>query len=209
MFTSLIVRNCNNVITSGPLETFFKSPKEDPSTKGDGILYHLRCDLEKLYGEESDLYFDFSDNAMLLMIGILSGIDYLTKIYSSQPGTRDGFTELVKDLGELTEDEAQALYQLRCALVHSVSLSVKSKCNYKNGHMFIFETTDQYSNRLINKLYERNNEVKYRVNLREMKRIFLIMIERLHLICNDINNSRHCHVINKVGYLHSEKILKR
>ncbi len=100
------------MIIAGPIESFFKNPKAAPSAEGDGILYHLRRDLEEIYGDESD-YKGEVHHVMLAMIGMLAGIDYLSK-------------------------------EFRCALVHSVGLSIISD-SYRKGTKFNFNVTDDHS----------------------------------------------------------------
>lgn len=196
------------MITTGPIENFFKSPNEPPSNKGDCILFHLRSDLQKLYGTEDSLSGDASEHAMLAMMGILAGIDYLSKVYSTKSG-RFGFVETVGDLCNINENESQALYQLRCALVHSVSLSTVSDCSHRKGAKFIFEITDQTNSSLITKLSDNGNEVYFKINFWELKRHFKKIIDELFNICQESSNPKNSHVINMIGQMHSEKLIKK
>lgn len=192
------------MITSGPIETFFKAPTEPPCDQGDGILFHLRRDLEKLYGKEKDYTFDASEHVMLAMMGILAGIDYLSKVYASQNGSRKRFTDTLQLLGLHIED-AKAIYQLRCALVHSVSLSTVSDSHVR----FIFEITDNAGTSLITKLSNDGQEAVYRINFLELKRSFINIIDTLLEICGDNNHPKNAHIVNQIGVLHSEKLIKR
>ena len=130
------------MIIVSAIDNFFKKPHEKPSPEGDGILYHLRRDLEILYGDESNNNGDPSTHTMLAMIGMLAGIDYLSKTYSAAVPSRKRLVESVEELCTMSNDDAEALYQLRCALVHSVGLSTVSDCSYKKGTRFNFEITD-------------------------------------------------------------------
>ena len=145
---------------------------------------------------------------MLAMMGVLAGVDYLSKVYSSQQGSRQSFVETVKDLCALDIDNAEALYQFRCALVHSVSLSTVSS-SYRCGTKFTFEITNQASTPLIEKLCDDGKEAAYRINFWELKRCFSNVIDILLAICMDINHPKNNHAVTMVGQLHSEKILKK
>lgn len=195
------------MITTGPIESFFKPPTERPSDQGDGLLFHLRRDLERLYGKEDEFTRGASAHAMLAMMGILAGIDYLSKIYSSKTGSRR-FVETIKDLGNLNVADCEAIYQLRCALMHSVSLSTVSNCDYRKGTRFKFEITDQTGTPLIGRLSDSRDEVVYRINFWKLKRCFRALIDQLFKICGDTNNPKNGHVVNMIGQLHSEKLVK-
>lgn len=197
------------MITTGPIEGFFKPPTEPPSDHGGGILFHLRCDLVKLYGREGDFKGDVSAQPMLAMMGMLAGIDYLSKVYSSQGTSRRRFVETVRDLCALNINNAEALYQFRCALIHSVSLSAVSTCAYERGTKFVFEITDQADTPVITKLSDDRKEATYRINFWELKRCFSNVIDSLFAICMDSSDSRNPHVVNMVGQLHSEKIVQK
>lgn len=196
------------MIITGPIESFFKMPDKPPSDQGDGILFHLRRDLEQLYGREDDFTGDTSAH-MLAMMGVLAGIDYLSKVYSAQKCSRHRFIETIQGLCALDKDTAEALYQLRCALVHSISLSTVSNCSYRRGDIFIFTITDHVGTPLIVKLSDDGKEVAYRINFWEVKRCFIYVIDSLAKVCVNISDPRHGHVVNMVGQLHSEKILKK
>jgi hypothetical protein len=189
----------------GPIESFFKSPKEKASRKGDCILYHLRTDLESLYGREKS-YRKKSPNMLLAMIGILAGIDFLSNIYSTS-NTRSGFTSMIKDLWNLTTDDSEALYQLRCALVHKYALSIISS-SYNKGRRFSFEITDKANSKVITQISTSQEETKYRVSFWEMKRLFEKTIKELYNICKNSQHKKNVSVLSNVGQFHTEKILK-
>ena len=197
------------MIFKGPVESFFKTPCQRPAAQGDGILFHLRRDLEKLYGHEDVFAGDTSAHAMLAMMGLLAGIDYLSRVYSSQNSSRQRFVDTLKCLRALDSDAAEALYQFRCALVHSISLSTVSDCSYRRGTRFTFAITDQDGTALITNLSDDGKEAAYEINFWELKRCFIIVIDRLFDICTDRSHPRHLHVIKMVGQLHSEKLIKK
>jgi hypothetical protein len=194
------------MITYGPIEIFFRPPTEPPSNQGDGILFHLRYDLQKLYGKEDDFSGNASNHAMLAMMGMLAGIDYLSKVYSSKSG-RGRFVETVKELCNINEDDSQAIFQLRCALMHSVSLSIISK-SYRKNTKFNFEITNKAGTPLISKLSDSGSEVFYRINFWELKRCFKKIIDELLNICKGSKSPKNSFVVNKIGQMHSEKLLK-
>ena len=197
------------MIINGPIESFFKSPKDDPSFEGDCILYHLRRDLVTLYGTEAESSKNASLHVRLAMMGILAGIDYLSKVYSSlKESPRLKYVETVKDFCNISGDDAEALYQLRCALVHSMALSTISSCSHRNGNQFIFEVTDDESLSLIEKTSDIGSEVTYRVCFMQMKNTFIKIILELEKIARNVEHSKNSYVINMIGQMHSEKILK-
>ena len=94
------------MIIDGPIENFFKNPSLEPSQTGDCILFHLRRDLEKLYGEETQCRGVPSPHAILAMMGVLAGIDYLSKVYSEQNGSRKKFVETMTELYNISIDKS-------------------------------------------------------------------------------------------------------
>lgn len=195
------------MIITGPIESFFKQPGLKPLPEGDGILFHLRRDLEKLYGTEQEYSGDPS-HTMLAMMGILAGLDYLSKVYSTHKHSRNRFVELIKDLCNMTNDDSEAVYQLRCALVHYVSLSTISDCSHRKGAKFIFKVTDANSAPLIQELSDLGSEVSYRISFWELKRAFLKVIRELENIARNVGHPKNKHVVNMIGQMHSEKLLK-
>ena len=195
------------MITSGPVQIFFKQPDEPVAAAGDCVLYHLRSDLEALYGKEDEYVAVRPQHVLLAMMGMLAGIDYLSWVYSSG-GSRQRFIEMLKDLAGLSVDDSEALYQLRCALVHEVSLAAVSR-SYRNGNLFSFVIDDTTGTPLIMKVSDTRSAVDYKIGFWELKRNFKAVIDRLLEICNEPNNKKNGHVINMVGQLHSEKILRK
>ena len=195
------------MIITGPIEGFFKNPGSEPSSEGDGILYHLRRDLVKLLGAEGEHFRDASPHAMLSLMGILAGIDYLSQVYSAEEGSRKRFVETIRELCNISEEESEALYQLRCAIVHSVALSTISS-SYREGAMFIFEITDNEACPLIEKQSDNGDEVAYRIGFWVLRETFLNIIAKLEDIARDVENPKNAHIINMIGHMHSEKILK-
>lgn len=199
------------MIFEGPIEIFFKSPTESPSAEGDCILYHLRSDLEKLYGKEGNLDINPYKNTMLSMMGILAGIDYLSQVYSTEKKSGNQFVQLGAELGGLNKDEAEALYQLRCAIMHSVSLTtISARSVYRKGSKYIFNITDDHPCKLIIKQSEINNEVTYKVSFLGLKKFFKDIIDKLSNICNGtMPHQRSNQILNSICIRSSEKLIKR
>ncbi|MFV9646246.1 MAG: hypothetical protein ACNYWU_10520 [Desulfobacterales bacterium] len=197
------------IISTGPIESFFKDPLLEPSLDGDGILYHLRRDLIQIYGAESAS--NVFANTILASIGILAGLDYLSQAYSKYQKPKESrkrFVESVQALcNNVSNDDAESLYQLRCSLVHSIALSTVST-SYRKGHRFTFDITDVDSALLIQKISDSGTEVHYTVSFTQLKKAFLVAINRLKRIACDVSDFRNAHVINRIGQMHSEKILK-
>jgi hypothetical protein len=197
------------MLFSGSIENFFKRPSEPASSEGDCVLYHLRVDLEKLYGAESSFDLDPSNHAFLATMGLLSGLDYLAQAYLGRPSTGNRFVQLLIDLAAMDVDSAEALYQLRCGLVHSVSLSAVSKRKYRSNVTYSFTLTDDRRGAIVHKQYERDKEVGYQVSFWGLKSCFTGVIDKIKAICEDIEGMGAQVVRNNVCQLASEKILKK
>ena len=141
-------------------------------------------------------------------MGVLSGIDYLSQAYWTKAVGRKRFVETVQDLAHLSADESEALYQLRCALVHQIGLSVESDGD-KKGTRYTFEITDAAGKPTMLKVSDSSSEVNYSVGFWELKRSFIEIINGLRSVCETPTDPRNAHVINKVGRMHSEKLLKQ
>jgi hypothetical protein len=198
------------MIFAGPIENFFKDPWLEPSPEGDGILFHLRRDLIHLYGAESES--NATAHTILAVIGILAGLDYLAQVYSEHQKPNESRNRFVESIQELcnvvSNDDAESLYQFRCALVHSVALSTVSTCSYRKDNRFIFDISDAESIPLIAKISDVGTEVHYVVSFPQLKKAFLGAINRLKDIACDVSDPRNAHVINRIGQMHSEKIFK-
>ncbi len=193
----------------GPLENFFKSPDQEPDPSGDGILYNLRVDLEKLYGKEREFEEDPFRHAMLAMTGMLVGIDYLSKCYLSKKQSGTAFVESLMDLGGIDWDKAEAIYQLRCALLHSFSLStISDRKGYCKGIRFSFKVLDGPPSNLITLESATEAEIKYRVNVWGLKMCFIEMISELQRICLDNKHKKQGEVLDRVCQRAAEKLLK-
>ena len=196
------------MIIIGPIENFFKNPRSEPSSEGDGILFHLRRDLVKLLGAEGQHIRDSSPHAMLSLMGVLAGIDYLSQVHSAAGGSRERFAETIRKLCKITEEDSQAIYQLRCAIIHSVALSTISDCNHRRGVRFNFEITDDDASPLIVKLSDDGSEVVYRIGFWKLREAFLDIVAELENIAREVGHPKNSHVVNMIGQMHSEKILK-
>jgi hypothetical protein len=192
----------------GPLENFFKSPDQAPDPNGDGILYSIRADLEKLYGKESEIKENPSSHAMLALTGILIGIDYISQCYlGKQSGT--AFVESLMELGRIDWDNAEAMYQLRCALLHSYSFStISDRKSFCRGIRFNFKFVDDKPGPVIKMEGATESEAYYRVNIRGLKKCFTGMISELEKICRDSKHKKHNAILNRVCRRGEEKLLK-
>ena len=198
------------MIITGPIEAFFKNPNLEPLPEGDCILFHLCRDLIRLYGAEGKANDDVSLHTILAMMGILAGIDYLSKVYSRHQGSRESkkrFVETIQKLCSISNEDSETVYQFRCALVHSVSLSTISS-SYRKGARFNFDVTDEISQGLVEKLSDSADVVHYRISFWKLKEAFLEIIVNLEKIACDVGHSRNAHVVNMIGQMHSEKIRK-
>ncbi|HTY64610.1 MAG TPA: hypothetical protein VMG30_20350 [Acidobacteriota bacterium] len=192
------------------LECFFKAPDRKPDPKGDGILYHLRVDLEKLYGTEGEYEGDPPSYAILAMTGVLVGIEYLSQCYFSKKLSGTAFVESLMDLGGIDWDNAEALYQLRCALLHSFSLSIVSdRKSFRKGTLFSFRVMDDSPDSIIRMESATESEVYYKVNVWGLKLCFTRMISELQKICLDSTHKKHAEILERVCQRAACKILKK
>lgn len=102
---------------------FFRKPSAgDPEGSRRSNLFVLRRDLCDILSSEGNLTTDITA-PMLAAIGMLSGIDLMawTNTWPEEP-TRADFVAFLIKYGGMAESEAQALYQYRCAQVHSYGL---------------------------------------------------------------------------------------
>jgi len=122
------------------IEKFFLPPCSPTHLPGEmkqsgerPTLHLLRRDLEHLYLQENES--DASElqkhrAPYLASIGILTGIDLMSKFYSnSAKQNRKWFVEFLVDIGELQGSDAEFLWEFRNALHHSYSLALKSSQN--------------------------------------------------------------------------------
>ena len=196
------------MITTGPVEVFFKEPSKPESNDGECLLFHLRRDLEVLYGIEGQAVAISQSHVILATMGVLAGIDYLSQVYSPESSGRKRFVESVKDIIVKNTDHAESLYQLRCALIHQIGLSITSD-SYRKDVKFSFELTDISSEPLIVKLSDSGTEVTYRIGFWELKAAFRRIIDHLLAICRSNNHPRFAHVLNEIGQRHGEKLLRK
>lgn len=192
----------NPMIASGPLESLFKLPQHPPSPDGDCVLYHLRLGLEKLYGPEDTQGSIDPNHVLLATIGMLAGLDLLAQAYSGRPASGDKFVRLLNDLGSLDSDSAEAVYQLRCGLIHSLSISAESK-RARAGVIYSFTLTHKLNSSFVQKQHDTGNELQYEVNIWRLKKCFTTVIKKLKSICESGRNSL---VLNNVCQISQEKI---
>jgi len=142
-------------------------------------------------------------------MGMLAGVDYLSQVYSPDSSGRKRFVETLQDVVVGNNHDAEALYQLRCALMHGIGLSTVSDSSYRKGNRFTFELNDVSSEPLITKLSDSGTEVSYQIGFWALKAGFVRMIDHLSGICGSTSHPRMAHVINEIGQKHSQKILKK
>jgi len=190
------------MITSGPVESFFKSPEDAPSPDGDCVLYHLRVGLEKIYGPEDTQGYIHPTHVLLATIGILAGLDLLAQAYLARPSTGNKFVRLLTDLGSLSSDCAEAVYQLRCGLMHSVSLSAKSQ-RARPGVIYSYTLTDKLNSTFVQETNDAGKEVQYELNVWRLKECFTGVITKLKNICEAGGDPS---ILNNVCQISQEKI---
>lgn len=174
------------MLISSEIDNCFRSPRAPlPSSRFHTVLYFLRCDLENLYGSEKRRYIKNYKSPMLAVLGMMSGIDLLTKLYSGKAyTTSDDFKNFVKKYGNLKKDEAETIYHLRCALAHNYGL-VSTKPKKDGKFQYTFSIDDLPNNE---KLIEQINENTYKISLWQLKRLFLNCIKEFE---SSLRNHNH------------------
>lgn len=107
------------------IDLFFQDPAIEPSSPGRfGVLYLLRRDIKQCVTTGQILW--------PATMAILAGIDLLGKFYAGEDGSGVGprFRSFVdKYFQPISPDDAETIYQLRNALLHSFGLYSKSRTN--------------------------------------------------------------------------------
>lgn len=209
------------MIITGPIEKFFRAPGSPwpESDKGEGLLYNLRDDLTKLYGPETDFAGQITEGFFLPLAGIMSGIDYLAKAYRPAGRSGDRFVNTLRELGGMNEDNAEAIYQLRCALVHEISLQSISDRAARKGVPYKFylngDPAVDFANgggpivQIADKAQDAPpGRIVYVVNFWGMKQLFLRMVSALRRICEVASHQRHAEVLNRVAEMSRATLLE-
>jgi hypothetical protein len=177
------------MIFSSAIDNFFGAPKSiQPSRTECAALHLLRIDLEKIYGSEKRRYIKKNKSPLLASLGIMSGIDLLTKLWVGNISTRSqDFQSFLKSMGSLTANDAEVIYQLRCGLTHNYGL-------YATDKKYEFILDDSPSN---STLLRRINTKKYHVSFWEMKKLFLGCIKEYESRLRNSNYKNHSDLLNK------------
>ncbi|MDY3558115.1 hypothetical protein R5W23_000836 [Gemmata sp. JC673] len=132
-------------------DRFFLAPNCRPSAGDLSVLYLVRRDALQCLGVDPDTR-THGQHAPVLFPGamtIMAGIDLLAKFHAGTDQGAGGvgarFTGFLKAyLDERTEEECEAIYQLRNALLHSFGLYSKAK-----GQTYKFVLNNDWSGALI------------------------------------------------------------
>lgn len=187
------------------LEAFFRSPREgDPSGTSRAVLFVLRRDLEKLYGPENGPDGDLLVSPILGAIGMMTGIDLLTKMTNGKTGKElSGHKDFVGFLikyGKQSPEYAEALYQYRCAQTHAYGFSSFSR----KGAKFTFGLDDRIpTNQQAIWRHPRNH---FEVNYWNLKLLFRRCVANLEIELSDANVSTELkknfqHSLNEIGFM--------
>ena len=150
-------------------EEFFRPPDNRNYTeKYRSTLHLLRRDLEELYGKEGDCE-GLIKAPFLCALGIMSGIELLTKIYVGKAKTdRSDIIEFIKICGI---KKAKAIYQFRCALSHGYGLNAVDR----GGKKYRFQLTEEKCGDMMQEM----EEGLYRISIIRLKEEFVRCIEYL------------------------------
>lgn len=177
------------MIFSSAIDNFFRAPKSlRPSSTEYTSLHLLRIDLEKIYGSEKRRYIKKNKSPLLASLGIMSGIDLLTKLWVGNISTRSkNFKSFLENMCSLTANDSEVIYQFRCALTHNYGL-------YATDKKYEFILNDSPSNSI---LLRKIKSKKYHISLWEMKKLFLGCIKEYESRLRNPNYKHYSDLLNK------------
>ncbi len=114
------------------IERFFASPRVfDDSEAQLSVLYLLRRDIDQCMGTDPNTGEENCVGQVLFpgAMAIMAGVDLLAKFYvgSDNGGVGVRFRQFTKKFFKIKQCEAEVIYQLRNALLHSFGLYSKSR----------------------------------------------------------------------------------
>lgn len=189
------------MITFGPTEAFFRSPEAVPRPDGDCVLYWLRRGIVRLCGPEGTQHADPREAGLVATSLILTGIDFLGRVQAGGPPecSRSSFIAVLSARGSVSSVDAEIIYQLRCGLAHSFSLSAVSRA----GRNFDFTLCDEGS--LVALDPAANNAHGYLVNFWALRAVFDRIVTQMLAGCQ----GGEMELANTVARMGEEKIQAR
>jgi len=156
------------------LDFFFKKPEDFPSDDGNySILHLLRRDVLTCFKVNPNNGEKIEYQALWPgVMTIFAGIDLLSKFYVGDYSTKNvraKFKNFVKNFLNVNENDAEILWQLRNALVHSFSLYSLDKKTKKEYFFSLTQIGDSFI------LNEENS--RYRINIGILKEKFEEAVE--------------------------------
>jgi hypothetical protein len=144
---------------------------------------------------------------MLAAIGMLSGIDLMawTTTWPEEP-TRTDFTGFLMKYGEMEENDAQALYQYRCAQVHSYGLfSIRKQTGVKTEYTFTLDPSLR-AHQAIMFSPDAAHPQNYIVALFPLRNLFLRIIDKFETAVRNDQPTRATFLaaIEKIGFFFIE-----
>lgn len=173
----------SSMIRINDIELCFWDPTRDkPPDMARGVLYILRRDLVHLYGTEAEIPSAHHRSPMLATIGILTGLELMSKLATNDlSGDRSVFKKFLTDprYGGLKEDEAEALYKLRCAQVHAyclIDVDEKRKVTFQFVLLDTLSAADPLLQEQNPQKIEEVTVRTFKVNYWGLKRFFLTCV---------------------------------
>lgn len=186
---------------------FFRKPSAgDPEGSRRSNLYVLRRDLCDILSPARNLTIEITA-PMLAAIGMLSGIDLMawTTTWPEEP-TRADFVEFLIQYGGMAESEAQALYQYRCAQVHSYGLfSIRRQGSLRTEYTFTLDPSLREYQAIVSRP-DAKHPHNYSVALFPLRDLFLRIIDKYEdAVKNDPpTRTAFLAAIEKIGFFHIE-----
>ena len=168
------------------------------------VLHLIRRDLQQLYSNETENppQEDKYRAPFLACIGIMSGIDLLSKFYDHRKstGNRERFCNFLKQMGMLSEHDASLMWALRNALTHSYSLALEGPFTSTSVTLTTGPCPERFFIR--ETVGERHRYIIYFSGLRSL---FLLLIDSYKACLSNPNNeqlrSRFLKRYNSHGYI--------
>lgn len=176
-----------------PIAETFRSPDDEVPKEGTySNLYLLRKHLQELYGPEDNTTFMEWKSTLLATLGIMAGFNLLSKLWCGKLMRDDktSFKKFMQEAMGINHNDAEVLYKLRCALVHSYGLMDK-----RGGQIYDFVLDNELFNlELIKPIPTENHEglqaKRYRISLLQLKKYFVMVVNKFRQLLEERTNPR-------------------
>lgn len=153
------------------IERFFLPPGKKCPDEKRPLLFLLRRDLVKLYGNEGSNRKRHVTSPLLTSLGIMVGLELLAKLWSGEvEAGHSTIVDFLVQVAELSPERAEALAQFRHAIAHGYRLKTRVR---SSGNYYYFYLSDSKS---ANELLKRINSHRFKINVWKLKDFFISTI---------------------------------